>query len=253
MNVQQCTIIFSSAALLLILAESSFAFSITGPRTGRSVNKPFDNGSITVETIDLEELSPPRKNSDFMTLLRRDFRKSQGWFFNRSNRNLVNNLIVTDYKPCLLELECTKNISKPGQVFITNLLGAALALEYRPTRFENNLPGDFDWIQRIFTNDSNGPQNPGNTETYLDNGGFSTPFYPGIAGMLPGQTTPTVVFLDAPERLDYKREIFWYAELYLTKSFRNPNTNRNTVTVFNGVKWGWTSKFTPCVPRAPVQ
>ncbi len=268
MKMQQYTMIFSSATLLLVFTgQSSLAFSITGPRTGISVSKPYGNGSVTVQTIDLQELSPPSKDSDFIALLQSDFKKNKGWVFERSNKNLTNNLIVTDYKPCLLEPNCTRDISDPDQVFIKKDLGAALAVQYQPTQSENNLAGDFSWIQRIFTNDSGRTQNLGNTDIYIDNGSFSTPFYPGISVIIGTQPTPTFGFVDAVNRVNYKKDIYWYAELYLVKALIEPKKNRNTITIYNGIKWGWTSKFTPnptpkpcssasggggCVTPAPV-
>ncbi|MEG4508066.1 hypothetical protein QUA81_31065 [Microcoleus sp. F6_B4] len=98
------------------------------------------------------------------------------------------------------------------------------------------------WIQRVYSNHSLNPDQHGFIENILDiNVGQTTPYYRGSAGngldLIPPK--PYRFFADRPYRVDPVESHFWEAELYLVSEEQDIVTRKRTVTIYNGIKWGW--------------
>jgi hypothetical protein len=152
--------------------------------------------------------------------------------------------------PCLLNYyicgpqttDCGAEIQDP----FSEGVGAMLELLYSPALLTGDPVPDptgvtrgIQWIQRVYNNHSRTPDRHGSIENILDiDIGQTTPYYTGHAGNGLG-IPPYRFFGDVPYRVDPVESHFWDAELYLVEETQDLITRKRTVTIYNGIKWGW--------------
>lgn len=168
------------------------------------------------------------------------------WEFRRAENDLQGSFNLLNYYICGPQtIDCGAEIGIPA----SGGVGAMFDLRYYPALLP---PGDpipdptgitrrVQWIQRVYSNHSLRPDRHGSVENALDiNFGQTTPYYTGPAGNgIDIPLTPHRFFSDVPYRIDPKESHFWEAELYLVQETQDLITRKRTVTIYNGIKWGW--------------
>ena len=118
--------------------------------------------------------------------------------------------------------------------------GDILPNQVNPTPQNNNL----HWIQwivsnhggKLYKNNQVQDLRHGNGDNNIDVlADADSPFYDESTSWATEDT-----FYDSPLRSDIKENHNWAAELYLVEE-----TGPKTVTIYNGIKWGWKNTYTP--------
>ncbi|NER03709.1 MAG: PEP-CTERM sorting domain-containing protein [Okeania sp. SIO3C4] len=224
---QQYSLGFFATTLLVVLtSQSSFAFTITPAQPGASMT--FDpseeytlpdgrKGITTLDPLSVTEITRGG-TAGFLAQLRAEFPATAGWNFTAAAADLAGSFNIDIY-----DAQGT-----PGRV------GAEFQLQYNPGAGDPTSAGnDLHWIQRV-VNNHNITTNPGhgNPENVIDIPlGQTNPFYDQIPGII---GTDEDTLYDFPGRTDADENHFWFAELYLVEE-----TAPMTVTIYNGVRWGW--------------
>jgi len=255
--------------LLTIGKQSVFAFEIKGiPSELPRLEYEVAGGKNKITLMPLSKLEPPKNDSEFMNVLK-EFTKDKGtWNFTIDQ--LSGNFEILNYKPL--------NKSEVGRTD-TDIVGAIFELFYCPAdndpkpsqqlsitpvnpKLIANCPASknlkptekhkLHWIQRVVNNHAVIPKLGGGTEDLgygtMDNKidipsiGQVDPFYDTI-GYLLGLTREDY-FKDIPIRDAITKDHEWFAELYLAE-VKDPENKPQEVTIYNGIKWGWTNTFTP--------
>jgi hypothetical protein len=213
---------FTTTLLVVLTSQSSFAFTITPPQPGASITyDPSEEYILPDGRKGITTLNPLSVTSiarggtaAFLATLKAAF---PAWNFNKAANDLAGSFDVEVYDA----------LGTPSAV------GADFRLQYNPAGGDptpaNN---ELHWIQRVVDN-HNITNNPGhgNFEDVIDG--------------LPSQTDPFYdtfgdadedSFHDFPTRHDADKNHFWFADLYLVEL-----TAPQTVTIYNGVRWGWTN------------
>lgn len=216
----------------------------------------------------LSQLEPPKNDSEFMKVLQEFTRDKGTWNFTIDR--LSGNFEILSYNPLnKIEVDGTDieivgamfelfycpadNDPKPSQQLSVTPVNPKLiancpgSKNLQPTE-KHKLP----WIQRVVNNHAIRPRLGGGTEDLgygtTDNKidipsiGQLDPFYDTI-GYLLGQTREDY-FKDIPTRNAITKDHEWFAELYLAE-VKDPDNKPQEVTIYNGIKWGWTNQFTP--------
>ena len=166
------------------------------------------------------------------------------WEFRRAENDLQGSFNLLNYYICGPQTtDCGAEIGIPA----SGGVGAMFDLRYYPALLP---PGDpipdptgltrrVQWIQRVYSNHSLNPDQHGSIENVLDiDIGQTTPYYTGPAGNGIG-IPPYRFFADRSYRVDPVESHFWDAELYLAEETQDLITRKRTVTIYNGIKWGW--------------
>ncbi|MBD2485115.1 PEP-CTERM sorting domain-containing protein [Planktothrix sp. FACHB-1365] len=173
------------------------------------------------------------------------------WEFRRAENDLQGSFNLLNYYICGPQTtDCGAEIQDP----FSGGVGGMLELLYYPVLLP---PGDpipdptgvtrrVQWIQRVYSNHSLEPDDQhGLIENILDiDLGQTTPYYTGHAGNGFG-IPPYRFFGDVPYRIDPAESHFWDAELYLAEEMQDLVTRKRTVTIYNGIKWGWRNNSRP--------
>ena len=225
---QRYSLSFLATTLLIALTtQSSLAFSINplGPLGATQNWDPDESYTLTDGRTGITRLNPTAAQSltrggttSLLTLLSSNF---PNWTFNPAGNDLAGSFEVQIYDA----------VGTPNQV------GAQFRLQYipginDPTPNGNNL----HWIQRVFDNHNitNNPSH-GNSENVIDIGsGVTNPFYDTAFD------ASETHFFDFSRRGDANNNHNWLAELYLVDQ-----TAPETVTIYNGVQWGWNNEVVP--------
>lgn len=219
--------------LIAFSSSSVFAFSITPMQPGATNIYDAEEEYIINGQKGVTRLNPlsvtklPRGGTaGLLNLLNTQFLPN-GWTFQKADADLAGSFNITHYDA----------VGTPITV------GADFALDYVAQGDDPVTRGNtqLHWIQRVFDN-HNITDNPGhgNKENVIDvlttKKPFTDPgrlFYDFDANF----ATPPH-FEDGPRRPDADKNHSWNAELYLVSI---DTTNPNTVTIYNGVRWGWTN------------
>ncbi|MFN9965203.1 MAG: hypothetical protein ACK52F_00325, partial [bacterium] len=211
---------FTTTLLVVLTSQSSFAFTITPPQPGASITYDpseeyiLPDGRQGVTTLDpLSVTSIARGGTAaFLATLKAAF---PAWNFNKAANDLAGSFDVEVYDA----------LGTPSTV------GADFRLQYNPAGGDptpaNN---ELHWIQRVVNNHKLGAPH-GTLDDKID--------------IVPSQDNPFYdtfgdadedSFHDFPKRFDADKNHFWFADLYLVEL-----TAPQTVTIYNGVRWGWTN------------
>ena len=242
--------------LVLLTDRSSNAFSVTGTQTGSQLpytpKDPFTGKDIpatgTVKTYDISSLTPldVSTSNEFMTALQNS--GFSDWTFNKG-MDLKGSFNVLKYLPCNPDTACgvsqnpnSANVIKKGQV------GAVLDLKYISGNGDPQLgateeTNKIHWIQQVVLKKTYpGDSSSTITENFIDigpqSGQVQLPYYDASYSLFPD--SPSLDrFIDRAYQDTFINYTF-LANLYLVEE-----TAPKIVTIYNGVSWGWESKFTP--------
>ena len=247
---RQYSLIGLAVTLVVTLTgQSGVAFTINYPPPGGRAdafiryNEPNYEGEAYL--VVAEEIQ--RGGTDELWQLLNDFSNSYPgrWEFRRAENDLGGRFDLLNYYICGPQTtDCGAEIGSP----ISGGVGAFLGLEYYPALLTpdpvpdpTGFTRDIHWIQRVYSNHSLNPDRHGSIENILDiDIGQTTPYYSGSAGNRIGlPPIPYRFFADRPYRVDPVESHFWDAELYLVAETRDLITRKRTVTIYNGIKWGW--------------
>ncbi|MEG3858411.1 hypothetical protein [Microcoleus sp. herbarium12] len=233
--------------VVTLTGQSGVAFTINYPPPGgRSdafirYNEPNYEGEAYL--VLAEEIQ--RGGTNELWQLLNDFSNSYPgrWEFRRAENDLQGSFNLLNYYICGPQTtDCGAEIQDP----FSEGVGAMLELLYSPALLTGDPVPDptgvtrgIQWIQRVYNNHSRTPDRHGSIENILDiDIGQTTPYYTGHAGNGLG-IPPYRFFGDVPYRVDPVESHFWDAELYLVEETQDLITRKRTVTIYNGIKWGW--------------
>jgi len=273
-------IILVTAVLTEPMCQSSLAFNIKGQTNSSSVSIQVSipsnniNGNLNVTTKAIKELERGGTN-DFLNILGQSY--GNNWQF-KKGANLKGGFNVTTYYPCHPLTPCGIDLAAkyPGVRVSIPLggskdgVGTSFSVDYERNRQDEPNPSlinDTFWIQRATVNTGAQPITyGGQTNTHfdlIDAANPTYPFYPlgGLLGRINPQTGELLSSLiDVPYNFKqspqpgYLYNNDWTFELYLAKFMGTKKVNKNktvgVVKIYNGISWGWTSTFTPCVPSS---
>ncbi len=233
-----------ASSLMLLASAPVFAFDILPAQPGANTTYRLTDvytlpggqqRSVSLNPAGVEELILGGTTS-FLATVQAEF---PTWTFTSASSDLNGSFNVQSYYACGTgTTDCGTERGVPGTVIgnfidITYTAGAG-----DPTEAGN----DLHWIQRIASNHALGPGGgPGVNVDKVDNDSGDTepvlgdcddvPYYD--CGYFAGET----FFVDRPSRTsDPAGDKIWTAELYLVEQ-----TAAETVTIYNGVRWGWVS------------
>ncbi|MFH1026369.1 MAG: hypothetical protein V1791_00050 [Pseudomonadota bacterium] len=230
--------------LIILIAgslESAFAFSIAPNLSASqqsfipSVAYETENGKsgiITRQPIAYEIISRGG-TEDFLKTLRAEFPASMGWKFRAAEHDLQGSFSVSAY-----------------YVFFNGKVGGSgFSFDYNPAGNDpvSGSNKELHWIQRIISNHKRNADH-GVQEDRIGIKGhsislYSTPFLDVVPKNAKRKPSPNRSLPPHFEyengRNDTENDHAWTSETYLVSIDRNDTT---TVTIHNGVKWGWENK-----------
>lgn len=238
LSLKYSTVLLATPLLVALTGRLSFAFSITPQQPGANQQYtptvPSSSGTVELNPLSVTAL-PLGGTTGFLQVLNAAF---PDWTVNAAPNDLAGSFSVEGYQAVYTPTSNGGNVG--GQFLITYN-----PADNDPTTANNSL----HWIQRVYTNheitttrDANGnitatDQGYGTNVDKIDIvtgvGGQSNPFYDTFAS---SPTTPGGSFYDIVGRNDPQDPNTWSGEVYLVEE-----TSPQTVTIYNGVLWGWTN------------
>jgi hypothetical protein len=249
--------------LAVISSQQGNAFQIKGTVQSMSERTTlFDsitNNIIGTSTITTKEISEIKRGGtdEFLSLLRGTY---GNWTFSEG-KNLEGAFNVLNYYPCKADTRCGSELSVFPELrsFAGRQggLGATMIINYEPDTEDRLNINKIRWIQRAKV-DTGGQEISvydiqGTSFDLIDTESNRSPFYQsaGYVGMFNPETgLPSYTFFDipyTPSRLSDLYNHDWNFELYLVE-----RTAPNTVTIHNGISWGWENIFTRTQASAPT-
>lgn len=183
--------------------------------------------------IYVEELSLGG-TQEFLQRLNSEFGSSKGWSY-ETGQNLNGSFDIEYYYACTVRQPCGGDLLNPrnGGRFspINNGFGSAFQLRYIPGQGDPTSSADtLHWIQWVTNTGTDGSQD------VIDIGAHTeTPFYDATGA------ANEEYFVDRPYRYALENNN-WTAQLYLVEQ-KDPINNPGKVTIYNGVKWGWSNQI----------
>ena len=252
MHSRHYSLVFLTTTLLIAFtAEWVNALSLTGETGGYDISITFQDGNQELDTLTahgnrISLLAPPDQNSAFMKTLTSLFPKTQGWTFTPATSNNLPGVFNVDYFQAYLQ---------PGQTTSGQLTvdaGANIKLTYIPPQnIPSPDPNTLHWIQRVTKYNLSGRK--GNSNNFIDVPSTqNNPFYDLIPDInLPNKYT----FVDVPGKVRYQANTTVIVDTFIAQLFLvgipDPVNAPKTVTIYNGIKWGWSNTFTPPPPPPP--
>ncbi len=243
----KCSLIWLATSFLIgIASQSAGAFTITPSRglfgwnNGASIRylpkKKYSDDKFDVETwLDPKLVKEIKRGGtrDFLRTLKESFTEEDGWLFISTDNDLEGRFDIEYYYACALTV-CGDDLISPKSGYATPVeggVGAGFRLRYYPAGGDPDLnTSALHWIQRFTSITKDGFRDEIDTGEYHR----ATPFYD-----ITGDATK-IIFQDRPYQ-NIWHNIIWDAELYLAE-VKEPANAPKTVTIYNGIQWGWKSK-----------
>jgi len=246
--------VFSATLLVALTNQPSSAFTINPPGPIGALNKsvpqePYtlggQNWKVDLNPINVTSIDAAGKTA-FKTYLDKSIFgglgpvEPFGWTFNLAPKDLAGSFDILNYVACAPQTTCKSNLGWPQK----HGVGAFIDIEYKPGTgdpalgFDPTTLNGIHWIQRVVNNHKSGDGgghgvdddkidvDPGQTNPYYDQ--------PGPLGGQPTADMSKGLFADRPYRFDPDAEHKFSFDLFLVQQ-----TAPKTVTIYNGVKWGW--------------
>ena len=259
-------VLLTTPLLVALTGRSGWAFSFTLP--SQQPDSPctlssfycnpasYSNPNFGTVTTTIKSVSqlPLGGTNAFFNLLTSSVWKDNSWTFNKaqSNQNIQGYFQIGVYKPYAQ--------SPPN-----DSVGADIQIRYHPVAGQDPMGSNVHWIQRVVSNhalithssgvkelqpfgtnedkidvaqeqkDPNLKAQVGSQTIILGPNPIFTPYYDTVSPL-----ANQISFEDFSSRPDIKDNHDWYAELYLVQE-----TAPKTVTIYNGISWGWNNTFTP--------
>lgn len=221
-----------------------FAFDITPAQPGADTTYRLTDvytlpggqqRSVSLNPAGAEELILGGTDS-FLATLQAEF---PTWTFTSAAADLNGDFNIESYYACGTgTTDCGTERGVPGTI-----IGNFIDVIYEPGTGDPTAAGnDLHWIQRLASNHALGAGGgPGVNVDKIDIRAGHTDPVQGDCDDLPyydcGYFAGETFFVDRPSRAsDPVNDKIWTAELYLVEE-----TAANTVTIYNGIRWGWVS------------
>jgi hypothetical protein len=264
MRLQQYFTFLLTAPLLVALSnEESFAFYFTMPpqqpdspctlQSRYCLSMSYTQAGLGTITTDIKPVSSLKLGGTdkLFSLLSSSVWAKNGWTFNRATKDLMGSFNISIYAPFV--------IPKTGNIPVDNV-GAEIKVLYKPVVGKDPVDNQVHFIQRIFDNHAiistlSGPIDlgHGSLEDRIDTMREQTdtkyiqsqqqifnPFYDTYGRITRDAQNNTILFQDLSNRIDMFDNHDWSAELYVVRE-----TAPKTVTIYNGISWGWKNTYTP--------
>ncbi len=241
--VRRNVIVFLFIWLCITLANyPAFGFDIVPAQPGAANNYRFTDvytlpggaqWSVVLNPAGGDELL--RGGTDtFLARLQAEF---PGWTFNIAPSDLTGTFNIQNNYACGPGTnDCGTEQGVPGTI-----LGSFIDITYTPGAGDPTAAAnDLHWIQRLYSNHALGAGGGhGVNVDKIDNDNAVNDPVLGVCANSPyydcGYFAGETFFVDRPSRSgDTGSDHVWGAELYLVEQ-----TAANTVTIYNGIKWGW--------------
>jgi len=231
-----------------LTSQKCEAFSITPVGGGAiqtyvpEVKYDSERGKVFLDPLNVNEAKLGGTDA-FLSVLKSSF-QSKGWNFISADKALAGAFNIQSY---------TADYGPIFEVTPEDVVSSTLLLTYSPVTSGDILPNQVNptsqnnnlhWIQWIVNNHGGKLYKNGQVEDLGHGNGNNkidvladadSPFYNESTGLSTEDT-----FYDTPFRSDIKENHNWDAELYLVEE-----TAPKTVTIYNGIKWGWKNTYTP--------
>ncbi len=272
MQLQRYLLVWLTTPLLVILtSKSSLAFSITlppGPDSPCTLSSFYcssqsytaTNFGTVATNVKPISILPLGGTDAFFNLLTSSVWATNGWTFQKAQQNLQGSFDIKVYKPYAQP-------DNPNTLGNDSAVGANIQILYSPVGTDPQ-GSNVHWIQRVVSNHAITTSfDPTQTQIQIIDQGHGTT--EKKIDVVQQQTQPNFVYLANPQkqtfnpfyntfslyanqtsfedfstRPDITDNNDWSAQLYLVQE-----TAPKTVTIYNGIKWGWQNKFTP--PSSP--
>jgi hypothetical protein len=176
-----------------------------------------------------------------------------GWSFNAAAEDLKGSFEVITYQACSPKDECggaSTSISDINEPY--RGVGSLFHLKYHPGKGDPQ-PGEgkLHWIQMVQAN--YGSNVPGASRIhgvpFIDNfNRKQNPYYDRPNSRFAGEDFLT----DQPYNDVVTRNNYFKAQLYLVQETTPPRSKKRTITIYNGIKWGWKNTVTRRKEPVPV-
>jgi hypothetical protein len=259
-------VLLTSFLIVGLTGRASIAFNIIPPSPNATkFYRPesiyrIDNNREGRTEIDMGLWSQPLPHggtSTFKSALSLwSFQSEQGrsgWSFNAAAEDLKGSFEVITYQACGLEDGCggastpISNINRPNRG-----VGSLFHLKYHPGKGDPQ-PGEgkLHWIQMVQAN--YGSNVPGASRIhgvpFIDNfNRKQNPYYDRPNSRFAGED----FFMDQPYNDVASRNNYFKAQLYLVQETTPPKSKKRTITIYNGIKWGWKNTVTRRKEPVPV-
>jgi|JFJP01.1.fsa_nt_gi PEP-CTERM putative exosortase interaction domain len=256
MQLRQYPLAFLATTLLLTITEQQgVAFTLTyqpgGSYTALKQYQLSNGGQGIVQTSEPFVITSIEMDN-FLENLRTAFPASTGWTFNQATKDIAGNQVPFDlagsFNVSVYNADVRYQPTYLG-LFEPVAVGAQIKLHYT-AGLGDPIPAinQLHWIQWVRSNHSYATNTHGDNEDVIDvPSGQSNPFYDLIPGIA---YTDEENFADGPKRFDIENDHLWSAELFLVEV---PDPIKpKTVTVYNGISWGWRNLYTPPISLPPL-
>lgn len=239
---QQYLGFFATTLLVALTSQTSLAFTIKPTQPGANntydasepyrLTTPAGAGEVKLVPASISNDLKLGGTDGFLTQLKKEFTEAAGWKFLTGN-DLKGRFEIDDYYACAPTTECTNNFPGADPKTRKDGVGASIDLRYIPGEGDPT-PKDnvLHWIQQVVYNF------PTDTNKIDIVSGQTNPFYDT------NFTANEERFADQPYRggsVSAKENISFAAELYLVEI--KDSTKPKEITIYNGIKWGWTNEF----------
>ncbi len=284
MKFQHCLPVFLATPLLVaITGQSSLAFSLTMPASQpscsgsapvwcSSTSYTFQGIGTTTTTLTPIVKLPLGGTERLYNLLSTSVWAKDGYQFVKSTQDLKGTLNILKYSAVAGNPNSNSSnlpTTQGGPVTFQNrrfsplgaLVGAFLELSYQAEKTEQT--SEYHWIQLYDTNHGfissiQGVLDLGypSLQTIIDvpteqiHKSYKDGYNPQKQTFNPYYDTYGVAtstkFFDYPRLTNFFNPNYFNLESYLVKESQNNQTKQKTVTIYNGISWGYSNKFTPC-------
>ncbi|MEH1903335.1 MAG: hypothetical protein V7L04_18450 [Nostoc sp.] len=154
----------------------------------------------------------------------------QGWSFQGAQEALKGSFEIVTYRSCGFGEACGGN----GTNIRRDGVGSLFYLKYHPAPSDPQPgQGKLHWIQVVRSNSRQF------SIPFVDNAGNGQdPYYDSVF------TADENYFLDRPYFPGGLRSNYFDANLYLVQETTPPESTKRTVTIYNGIRWGWRNYVT---------
>jgi hypothetical protein len=252
------SVLLTTPLLVALTSHSGLAFSVNLPAAAPDspcklfsaycVSRTYRSPTFGTVTTTLAPVSrlPIGGTAAFLNLLNSSIWAQNGWTFQKAKLLLIGSFDIKAYA-------AYADPNRPS-------VGATIQIDYNPgsTSFRQDPIGsNVHWIQRVVSNHAtratiNGTTDlgHGNNEDKIDVfTGQTIPAFTNVFNPFYDTSSPaanSTSFGDLIGRPDLTENHNWSAQLFLVEL-----TAPKTVTIYNGISWGWSNTFTPPPPPPP--
>ncbi len=264
---QYSQVLLTSFLIVGLTGRASIAFNIIPPSPGatkfyrpESIYKIDKNRESRTEIgmgLWLEPL-PHGGTTTFKNTLSlwSSFKSEQGrsgWSLNAAAEDLKGSFEVITYQACSPKDGCGGASTSVSDIHKTYRgVGSLFHLKYHPGKGDPQ-PGEgkLHWIQIVQAN--YGSNTPGASRMhgvpFIDNfNKKQNPYYDRPNSPFAGED----FFMDRPYSPVASRDNYFKAQLYLVQETTPPRSKKRTITIYNGIKWGWKNTVTRRKEPVPV-